>query len=79
MTILQFASADLLETRRHPDLDSAFNDGYQLAPRSKKVIFLQWTIFSWCIAALLIGTAVMIGALAAAVAAAWAFAVAWVS
>jgi hypothetical protein len=53
-------TAERLAKRHRPDLDGAFNDGYELGAQPKHGTVLRWTVVAWCLVALLIGSYVMV-------------------
>jgi hypothetical protein len=63
MTTLQ-PTAQLLRAERHrPDLDGAFNDGYELGAQPKHGTVLRWTVVAWCLVAWIIGSCVLVSTL----------------
>jgi len=49
---------DLLELGGQ-DLDSAFNDGYQLKSVHRSDVIVQWLVLSWAVSAVAVGSFVM--------------------
>jgi hypothetical protein len=60
MTTLQPTAEGLMAERHRPDLDGAFNDGYELGAQPKHGMVLRWTIVGWCLVAWFIGGCVMV-------------------
>jgi len=78
MTTLQPA-AELLRAERHrPDLDGAFNDGYELGAQPKHTI-LRWIVVAWCLVAWFVGSCVVVIAIFRTLLTVTARLVAWMS
>jgi hypothetical protein len=60
MTTLQHTAERLIAERDRPDLDGAFNDGYELGALPKHGTVLRWTVVAWCLVALFIGSYVIV-------------------
>jgi len=60
MTTLQPTAERLMAERHRPDLDGAFNDGYELGAQPQHGTILRWTVVAWCLVAWLIGSWVMV-------------------
>jgi hypothetical protein len=60
MTTPQHTAERLMAERHRPDLDGAFNDGYELGAPPKHGTVLRWTVVAWCLVAWLIGSCVMV-------------------
>lgn len=63
MTTLQHFAERLMTNRHRPDLDGAFNDGYELGAEPTHVSILRWIAVAWCLVALFIGSWVMVKAI----------------
>jgi hypothetical protein len=62
MMTLQHTAERSMAERHRPDLDGAFNDGYELGTQPKHTI-LRWTVVAWCLVAWFIGSWVMVSAI----------------
>ena len=67
MATLQFPSAQHNFEAGHPDLESAFNDGYRLSDESLgtqlgRWALIAWSVAAWCIGSLFLGSAFFAGA-----------------
>jgi hypothetical protein len=63
MTTPQHTAERLMAERHRPDLDGAFNDGYELGAQPKHGTVLRWAVVAWCFVACLIGSCVMVSAI----------------
>jgi hypothetical protein len=60
MTTLQPTAESLMAEHHRPDLDGAFNDGYELGAQPKHGTVLRWTVVAWCLVAWFIGSCVIV-------------------
>jgi hypothetical protein len=61
MNAIHFTHSD--RDQRSPDLEGAFNDGFQSAANSVTAALLRWLVILWAITTLAVGTFVIARAL----------------
>jgi hypothetical protein len=64
MNALNIPARQVLSRRHSPDLDGAYNDGFEPGPRhSMRAVLGRWMVLTWSVVAWTVGSVVLVRAI----------------